>query len=206
MRNTFTRCLSVLLVLVLLSPLVISANAIEEPSDGYLGTSEDITGYIIPEENDNSPSSRVVILPIQPDLGGNQYTEIFSITATHVTQLLTSNHGGKSFEIDSLPNTAQYLLISGRLNHSLEENGQHLADYISIGVCYYTYSYFYDDYIYDSVYSIYYDHGYAGGTLLEEKFKIDDYLEDDITYYTFVKNSYPAGYVHGTVSLYYSAS
>ena len=61
----------------------------------------------------------------------------------------------------------------------------------------------YDDNVYNSVACIGFREEQLG-TELTDKFSINDILERNETYYSYVKNIYPAGYVYGHVSLYAS--
>lgn len=68
------------------------------------------------------------------------------------------------------------------------------------GVCYYGYSYAKKEYIYIGV--IY--QSARHGVLSQQSYPIAGTLENGKTYYSYVKNIYPAGYVYGTWEIYTS--
>lgn len=172
----------------------------------YLGSSDDLTGYIIPEDSNKQTRGDDDFSQSPGDLSGN-YPLIFSVTANEVTSLLTSNVGGKSFRTSQLPDSAIRIICRGTLSHSLQDvsgiTGS-LKNYVKAGVCYYGYSSQYDDYVYISVYTT--GPSSVGlGNQFEGSFLIDGTLESDVTYYSYIKNTYPTGYVFGTLGLYYSS-
>lgn len=174
--------------------------------ESYLGSDDDLSGYIIPDDNNKQTRGGDDFSHESGDLIGNNPL-IFSITAAEVTSLLASSAGGKSFTISQLPSTATRIICRGTLSHSLQDvsgiTGS-LYECVEAGVCYYGYSSQYNDYIYISVYVIGPSRG-GLGQQFEGSFLIADRLESGVTYYSYVKNTYPAGYVFGTVGLYYSS-
>lgn len=190
--------MSMILVFVLLSSVTLSASAEEL----YLGTSEDITGYIIPDAPGETRDTGGDTVVGQMPEDGNP--TIFSITASRVYELLTSDAGNKSFTRGSLPSDAKRIICEMNLNHSLADS-VYLDEAISAGVCYYGYSPKYQDNVYISVFSVYIPFDSFGDTYRAD-FLISESLQFGKTYYSFVKNRYGAGYVYGTVTLYYSST
>lgn len=185
-------------------PVPAGASEFNNDSEVILGSDADISGYLVENDEDTSKQSRVLAEPSVPvkviDSGGYTYYSIFSITANEVTKLLTSNVGGKTFSISSLPSDANYILCTGTLNHSLYEEVHISVPFMYGGICYYGYNYLYEENTYISVFSV----DAEPGVQAEGKFKISDYLTRNVTYYSYVKNNYPAGYVYGTWEIYYS--
>lgn len=200
-------CIHSLFILILACILLVnilpqtSAETLQTDSDVILGDDSNITGYIVPDEDEDSQDQRVASDQIIFDgPGGGRYTKIFSITASQVSDLLTSAQGSKSFTLSSLPSTASYILCRGTLYHSITDI-VHNEDIMRGGICYYGYSSLYQKNMYISVIYKSAEHG----VLVEQSYKISDYLESGKTYYTFVKNRYGAGYVYGTWEIYSSA-
>lgn len=172
--------------------------------EDYLGTNDDLTGYVIPDGD--SENSRVRD-DISQESGSELGTDplIFSITAAQVSNLLTSNAGGKSFTISQLPSSAYKIVCMGTLFHSRGDNEaipEINYEYIEAGVCYYGYNPRNGEYEYISVYEI----GLTideYGQPFERSFLIDDVLVDGETYYSYVKNTHGGGYVYGTFKLEY---
>lgn len=195
--------LSIVLVSCMILTMVLPVGAQEV----VIGTDEDITGYLVPDEYEESQKERGGSYDDLFD-GGNPRVLIFSITAAQVTQLLTSNAGNKSFQVESLPSEAKRLIIQANLNHSLQnESGitGNLNECVIAGLCYYGYSAQIGGYGYISVASANVPQGQFGQTYTFD-FMIDDVLTSGVTYYTYVKNTYPSGYVYGSVQLYYDIS
>ena len=122
-------------------------------------------------------------------------------------QSVTSNAGGKSFTTSQLPAGAIRIICRGTLSHSLQDTPGiigSLEEFVEAGVCYYGYSVEYNDYVYIPVYTT--GPSSVGlGQQFEGSFLIAGRLESDKTYYSYVKNKYPAGYVFGTLELCYSS-
>lgn len=198
MRKKYISVISMILVFALLCSATLRASAEEL----YLGTSEDITGYIIPDtpgETCDTDGDTVV-----DQMPGDGNPVIFSIRANRVSYLLTSKTGEKSFTRDSLPDGAQRIICDINLDHSLA-NEEHLDGAVSAGVCYYGYSSLHQANIYISVFKSYVPFESMGVTY-QTDFLIAGNLQFGKTYYSFVKNEYGAGYVYGTVTLYSSSS
>lgn len=204
MSKVTKKTISFLMVAVLAFAMYVPASAQGE----FLGTDEDVTGYIIPDDEENR--ERVVIFPVQIGDGSmNDYPLIFSITAANVTTLLPSSYGGKSFYINDLPYYAENLILRATLHHSLEDyeaDGNSLwpdlDDEVIAGVCYYWYNNMSGQGEYASVFLLSYKEEQLGETL-QCTFSIADYLDPNVEYFTYVKNHYCSGYVYGNVYLYY---
>lgn len=188
--------------------IIMTVPAFAENSD-YLGTEDDISGEIISEDSKNSNLGRVVTFPVQiGDDALNDYAEIFTITAAGVTNLLPSNVGGKNFNPALLPSCATNIIIRAELYHDcmygFEETGWYpcIDEWVSAGVCYYGYNPLTNQYQFTSVYKHYFLHSELG-ILLEFSFEIDEYLEDNVFYYSFIKNEPQIGVVTGTLGLYW---
>ena len=109
------KMISVLLAFILL--VTMSVPAFAESSD-YLGTDDDITGEIIPDDSQDSNLGRATNLPIQIGDGGlDRYAEIFTITAANVTNLLPSSVGAKSFNPAMLLQNATTIIGIAELYH-----------------------------------------------------------------------------------------
>lgn len=202
--NKFLRLSAIIMVCVLLVPGFALAGAKEgnQNEGGYLGTDDNVSGQILPEEKESDCQGRAVTFPVQ--IGdGVSYYEIFTITANEVYDMLPSSKGGKSFRINDLPSGAAYILCYGILNHSLAGQVGMVGPIVTAGVCDYHYSSQYGDYIYDSIYIVEVDE-FELGTVVTKKKPISGYLVNNTTYYSYVKNEYPAGYVSGTFKIYYS--
>lgn len=193
---------------VLVSAIVFIMYIPASAQDEFLGTDDDITGYIVPEDDDNR--ERVVKFPVQIGDGAlDNYVKIFSIRAENVTTLLPSSYGGKSFYLSDLPAYADNIILIATLHHSLEDyvadgnsTWPHLDEMVQTGVCYYGYSPDVNDYAYRSICSFYLLEDELGETW-KFSFSIDDYLDPYVEYFTFVKHNYYTGHVYGDVHLYY---
>lgn len=203
MKKLFSGLTALLLAACMMAQMFILAKAqeIECQNGEYLGTEENITGYIVPEDDSSEQNSRALDEPIRfVEGGGVVYTLIFSITAAKVTDLLPSNVGGKSFSLTTLPSAATNILCRGMLYHSLDGQVNSLEPMMYGGVCYYGYNYLYEYDTYISVYSL----DAESGVFAKGSFSISEILKSNVTYYSFVKNRYPGGYVYGTWEIYYS--
>ena len=194
------------MVCILISSFVLTTSA-ETPfsNETILGTESDNTGYLVPDTESEVNKSRAGFSPIFKDEGtGSIYTEIFSITAVQVTELLASSKGAKSFSNGTLPDAANYILCRATLEHSLENVVNITSAFAKAGICYYGYNELYGEDTYIAVATISFFEEDLGKTL-ERKDAISDIVDWNESYYSYVKNCYPSGYVYGTVSLYYSA-
>ena len=184
---------AILLTLSMLFTMAFVASAEEntESEDFILGSKENITGTILPDIATRADQTIID--------GGTTYHALFSITATRVYDLLTSDAGGKSFTTADLPYGCKYILCRATLDHSTSNT---FASYenISFGIC--KYSKKYERYI--AVDSIRF---YASrGVLSSGKLEVSR-LESGVTYYSFIKNSVSSsGYVYGTLTIYASGS
>ena len=215
MAFMFSKCskiISILMLLMLLCMLLIPVLADEET----LGTDDDLTGYVVPEEGSSGESDMeevganpwALIVPTFIDDGLDKIL-IFSIRADEVTYLLTSNMGGKMFMGHELPDIASTIVCEAYLNHSWNYISgdwagmpQNLNEAISYGVCYYTYDYAVDDYIYKAVGRGYVTTEELGGYSRAE-IEIAGNFEQNEAYYSFVKNRFYGGYVYGTLDIYW---
>ena len=174
--------------------------------ENYLGTDDDLSGYIVSDDYNGQTRVHDDFSQESGDLIGNNPL-IFSLTAAEVTSLLTSKVGGKSFTTSQLPATAIRIICRGTLSHSLQDipgiTGS-LQECVEAGVCFYGYSSMYHDYVFQSVYTTG-PHSVGLGQQFEGSFLIEGKLKSNETYYSYVKNTYPAGYVFGTLNLYYSS-
>lgn len=175
-----------------------------------LGTPDDISGYILPDEESTSGFASGDLagtdMVVIPDVGeGSKWTTIFSIRAGEVRDLLVSGEGKKTFRRCDLPYEAKEFLITGRLYHTAEKcpTGQ---GPIRCGICYYDLW----KNVYVRVYSVY-SHN---NEFIWETVSVDTVMErvpdccghDRKTeiLHTFVKNYAGYGYVYGDMSLYYT--
>lgn len=192
------RYISLVISLCLILTMILPAYAEEI----VIGTNDNITGYLIPDESDQKERGG----SYEEDFGGDTARVlIFSINAANVTQLLTSNVGNKQFQVESLPSQAKRIIVQANLSHSLQGVSGitgNLNETAIAGVCYYGYSPLYNDYVYISVASAHVPQGQFGHTFTFN-FLIQNVLNSGISYYSYVKNSYGAGYVYGSVQLYY---
>lgn len=198
MKKRFVSAIAMILVLTLLCPTTLCVSA----EDVYLGTDEDITGEIVPDDADKTRDTGSDTVVDQMPGDGNP--TIFSITAENVTTLLASRKSGKSFTRESLPSNAKRIIYEIQLNHSLADS-LYMGDVIVAGVCYYGYSSQYQGNIYFSVHSSCVPLELLG-VRYQTDFLISENLEYGTPYYSYVKNKYGDGYVYGTVTLYYSTS
>lgn len=203
MRKTFIKTIALFAVICLLFPCFAPAYAETTDSTGRNPNSRIIPGDI---ELDD---------PVIWEDGATAWTEIFSIDAVKVTDLLTSDeniHVDKSFRLSDLPSYATAILCEATLNHSLEGVTVRQDGYVQYGVCIYAYDYDVEDWLYKSVYinSLLTE---ELGRIIRVTFDIDEHLKSGETYYSFVKNFYgydgddsteDGGYVYGTLTLYYS--
>ena len=174
------------------------AESSEDGCGEFLGDESNISGYFLPDENEDSKQSRVAIDKITEDFGGVTYYPINSIVVGQTYDLLVCG-SEKAFTRSDLPSAAEYILMRGTLYFSIEELRN--ADNIMFGgVCYYGYNYLSGKNEYISAISTNAVHG----RLVEERVPISGYLNSGITYYSYVKNKYGAGYISGSWKLYYS--
>lgn len=199
MKKRFITVASFILIFVILSPITLSVSAEEL----YLGTEEDITGEIIPDAQNQTYG---IGDTAEDQMPGDGYPTLFSITDNDITKLRTSNKWGKSFTKASLPTGTKRIICGINLNHTLLDSVGHSLDgAITAGVCYYGYNELYNEDTYKSVYTAYVPYEKIGVSYQTE-FLIEEYLEPGVTYYSYFKNGYPAGYVYGTLTLYTSTT
>lgn len=201
MKSRIVVITSIILVCCILFTTPISANPY-----GYLGSDDDVTGYIVEAEEQCAPRaigggfSEIIVPP-------DGLPVIFSITAQEVTDLLPSRVGNKSFTLSSLPSYARKIVLGIKLNHSLKGDSYHspyLDERVTAGVCYYGYSAQYQGNVYISVYKTWVPYEKLGESYLVE-FLVDDVLDAGVTYYSFIGNEYHMGYAYGTLTLYHSS-
>ena len=119
---------------------------------------------------------------------------LFSISATNVPNILTSRSSStnKSFTRDTLPATAEYFLLAGKLYHSYAGSAE-----IRYGICYY--------YAAGGYYIEAYSDEITHNTDIRDRLNVHEWLPYGYTYYTYIKNIESGGYAHGDLALYYSA-
>lgn len=186
--------MSLCMCIMLHTPFVTaSANEVNTDNDVVIGSLGEESGYLIPEG-----SARAAVVPEDMEVGGVPYHLVFPITAGKVYSFLASNKNDKKFTLNStlVPSTATRMMLWGQLNHSIAEETVNYRIYY--GIC----SYDRESEEYVSVYQ----QEARSGVYFSPSFKIADELKSGVTYYTYVKNDYPAGttYVSGSLSLYYS--
>lgn len=186
---------ALLLTFVLVVHCIIPVNATAIVSDDYLGTNDDLSGEVIPDSAQDQSRS-TFSFPKEFESGGISHYLLFSITASNVTNLLTSNQGGKSFDRASLPSTAIYMTLNGTLYHPL--NGAADMETIRYGICHFDNNS--GEYVADYANTI------KTGESSYGRFKVSSKLAYNITYYSFIKNVPQASYIHGSLALYYSAA
>lgn len=172
-----------------------------------MGTENDLSGYIIEDENENG---RAITFPEQigGDDSGVEYSEIFTITGQEVTGLLVSSLGHKEFYLSDLPYGTSTILLYANLHHSLEDydDGEtqwpHLDEMVKFGICYRDYSTAQDTYVFIPVFSRYLLESELGEEIIASC-DVDYYLRSNVCYYSFIKHRYYTGYVYGTLGLYY---
>lgn len=182
-----------LAICLILSTALSFANASEfDVQNNVLGGIEDESGYLIPDEPSTNNSSRAVHLPELP--GNPTAYEIFSIKATKVTNLLTSNAGGKSFNLSQLPTSARTIICQGTLYHSLADVTVNAS--MSGGICHFDANR--QEYVSDIKKTA--EHGIT----FTRSDTISTKLSDGVFYYSYIKNEYPTGYVWGNLTIYYA--
>ena len=147
------------------------------------------------ESQNEQEDSRAIDDPVQdyypPD--GDDWTLLFSITAESVSGIMlsTEKDSTKRFKRGDLPETANWMRITGELNHSLNSDDA----VIRVGICYP--NWMTGDY--DPAYCRDIDSGSFDYT-----FSISEYLTSSTRmYYLYVKNLEGQGHVEGNVYLYY---
>lgn len=196
-RTTQKLCMMVaLFALFILTPISVYAEDNLLDAEDILGSSSDLSGYILPDATHSIDTYQIVVP--DPEIGGTTYHELFAIYASHVNNLLTSKISGKSFTRNQLPTDAKYIRFRGALHHSLEHEIS--TPEMRGGICYYNPRS--DQYV-----KVAYatarlnENGLVSGELL-----INGNLKYNQTYYSFIKNVYPAGYVSGDLTVYYTKS
>lgn len=200
------KLVAILLVICFIPSGLVTVNA----EWGGTGLKSDIAFPIIPDEN-GQVETNVIKDPVIDDTPG-YYPEIFTITGVQVYQILTSNHGGKSFRKSDLPSNAVRIICVAQLSHSLQDSQDFivLPDNVIAGICHWEYN--------SSTSSGYYkpdfcEHVPQGGfgSLFEFDIQIsqitqykDIYTGQEYEYFSYMKNEDNRGYVFGTVGLYYS--
>lgn len=186
---------AILLTLSMLFTMAFVASAEEntESEDFILGSKENITGTILPDIATRADQTIID--------GGTTYHALFSMRATEVYDLLTSDAGSKSFTTAKLPYGCKYILIRATLNHSTSNA---LASYDSIyfGICKYSYV---NGGTYVAVDGIRFNA--TRGVLSSGKLEVSR-LDSKVTYYSFIKNmvTSSSGYVSGNLTIYASGS
>ena len=216
MRRHFSFLTSISVIIALLlsfSPIVHAENSLSGQNRldiTYLDSDpESPPEDDIPEKD--GKNQRAVTFPVQ--IGdGSQYsrTKIFSITAQHVTHLLTSHDGNKSFYRDNLPSSAKIIFLEAVLHmHPFAEDAGYdgyyegVAKSIVFGICYKRYDSKQDAYVFESVYSHSPEVQELGNTCTAA-FWITNYLDNGTEYYSYVSNKMGSGYVYGTLTVYWA--
>ncbi len=184
---------AILLTLSMLFTMAFVASAEEntESEDFILGSKENITGTILPDIATRADQTIID--------GGTTYHALFSMRATEVYDLLTSDAGSKSFTTAKLPYGCKYILIRATLNHSTSKAFTS-SDKIYFGICEYDSA----NERYTPVDGIRFTA--TRGVLTSEKLSVS-HLKSGVTYYAFIKNWVsPYGYVSGTLTVYASGS
>ena len=195
MKNYIKRIMALALVCCLLCTRIVHVNAEEYPENTteILGSSSDVTGYLLPDENEVPNGARALpeFFPVDHGDEGRYFYKIFSIHAEAVSNLLPSSEGAKHFTVNSLPDTATLIMCRGTLS-----NTETLNIAISAGICSYNAS---RD-VYESAWKMFVTPGQECG----DSFFIEDELFDYTVYYSFVKNESRRGYVSGDWTVYYT--
>lgn len=189
MKKTTLRFFSLFFALVMMFCLFLPVYAAETDDPDYLGGTENETGIILPE-------TRAPAFPQEFEGGGVTYEQMFYITATAVTDLLTSKSAtNKRFCPMYLSDATDYIICRGDLHHSAS-NDQSMT--MRFGLCVYVKST-------DSYEKVAYKDVREEG-LYDIKVAVKD-LPRQEWIYCFVKNLRPVNgtdYVYGTVAVYSS--
>ena len=185
----------VLTICLLFTNLFTTASAVESSiQKEVLGGINMESGYLVLDDSGNNNMSRAIVYPHLP--GNPTAYEIFSIEGREVTQLLVSKQGLKSFGLGTLPSNAKKIICEAKLYHSLAEQTVNAS--MSCGVCHFDAN----RQIYVSDMGMDAEHG----EIEYQTFTISGNLSSGVTYYSYIKNEYPTGYVWGDLTIYYTLS
>ena len=197
MKRTLKTVCTLFLALALVSSFSLTAFAAEEdltiieldPNDvvyveEVIGTPEGQTGVLLEDAPKNTRAAD---------------KELFSMTATRVTELLTTYNSTGKYFLGNDVNYKQAIKIEGKVSMSMGEGEQYN---VKVGVCYYDastntfvsvgYSYF------DSgVEDVTYIEQYRNGVISQYK----TFLNYE-RYYGHITNRYTGGYAYGTLTFY----